>query len=500
VLVTLAVRAPLFAANSSFLAKLNVAQAISRNRAQRILKAVGLPIDRTNAEAACTAAGKERALRQARTVYESLNRNLYLKSDPTGLSAEELFAEAEKLVAVLDYTMNVAARILDCPWSGPLWDGVSSNEDWTRAFARIAAAENLLRATQKIDAAFRSLSSWLEPAWLAARYAELKKQMLLDVDFAAVSGALQRLTPYQSMRQATLSPAAAAVFSALLPLREALNGLRAEDRRAAVDALIQREAAFAWTEELRKERPILASQPSVIQSHVDQLRNCDQKIRALNRRLLGIIDSRKLGAVQQWSQIWQIGGVKAKRLRQVFELGRDLGLLAARPIWLVSPDVASRIFPLEPGLFDVVIFDEASQMRIENAIAALYRGKRAVISGDSKQLPPTTFFGSVVADEEDDTILDEAVGEDANSETAETRKRETIANRRHVKDCRDLLALSQGVLPERSLTIHYRSEYRELIAFSNAAYYGGSLNVPVRRPPDEVRRHKPIEVRRINGI
>jgi primosomal replication protein N'' len=111
-----------------------------------------------------------------------------------------------------------------------------------------------------------------------------------------------------------------------------------------------------------------------------------------------------------------------------------------------------------------------------------------------------TFFGSVVADVDDDSILDEAIGEDANSETAETREQEKIANRRHVKDCQDLLALSQGVLPERSLTIHYRSGYRELIQFSNAAYYGGTLNVPVRRPPDEVRRHKPIEVRRINGI
>jgi primosomal replication protein N'' len=181
-------------------------------------------------------------------------------------------------------------------------------------------------------------------------------------------------------------------------------------------------------------------------------------------------------------------------------LGLDVGLLAARPIWLVNPDVASRIFPLKAGLFDVVIFDEASQMRVENAVAALYRGKRAVISGDSKQLPPTTFFGSIVADEDDDFVVEEAVGEDADSEAAETRTRETAANRRHVKDCQELLALSQGVLPERFLNIHYRSAYRELIDFSNAAYYGGRLHVPVRRPQAEIRRHRPIEVRRINGI
>lgn len=500
-LAILETRAPLFAANRSFFAKLSVAQAISRRTARNTLKALGLPVDRANAEAACTAAGKERALRRARTDYKSLRLTLELKADVSDLSAEDLKAEAEKLAAWLDFAIDVASNILGCPWSGLLWNELNSkDDDWTRAFARIAAAEDLLRATQKANAVFTSLIFWLEPNWLEARYNELKRQRLLSIDFVVLFAALQRLAPYQLMRQSELSAPATAVFGALLPLREALSGFRLEDRRAAVEALIRREAAFAWAEELRKERPTLASPPAVIQGHVDQLRNCDENMRSLNQRLLGIIDSNKLAPVQRWSQIWQIGGVNAKRLRQVFELGRDLGLLAARPIWLVNPDVASRIFPLEPNLFDVVIFDEASQMRVENAVSALYRGKRAVISGDSKQLPPTNFFGSTVVDENDDTIIEEVVGEDADAESAETRKREKIANRRHIKDCQDLLALSQGVLPERPLQIHYRSTYRELIDFSNAAYYGGRLNVPVRRPASEVRRHKPIEVRRINGV
>jgi hypothetical protein len=62
------------------------------------------------------------------------------------------------------------------------------------------------------------------------------------------------------------------------------------------------------------------------------------------------------------------------------------------------------------------------------------------------------------------------------------------------------LALSRGLLPQASLDIHYRSTYRELIAFSNAAYYDGRLNVPGRRPAAEVAQFKPIEVRRVDGV
>ena len=79
-------------------------------------------------------------------------------------------------------------------------------------------------------------------------------------------------------------------------------------------------------------------------------------------------------------------------------------------------------------------------------------------------------------------------------------QRELDASERHIKDCEDLLTLASGLLPPASLDIHYRSAYRELIAFSNAAYYGGKLNVPVRRPAEDVQRAKPIEVRRVDGL
>jgi hypothetical protein len=78
--------------------------------------------------------------------------------------------------------------------------------------------------------------------------------------------------------------------------------------------------------------------------------------------------------------------------------------------------------------------------------------------------------------------------------------RARAASERHIKDCEDLLTLAAGLLPTASLDIHYRSAHRELIAFSNAAYYDGKLNIPVRRPAEDVKRAKPIEVRRVDGL
>ncbi len=96
-----------------------------------------------------------------------------------------------------------------------------------------------------------------------------------------------------------------------------------------------------------------------------------------------------------WDRIFQLNKSKfgdAKRLREAIALSLPEGLLAMRPCWLVNPSTAAEIFPLEPGLFDLVIFDEASQCPVEHAVPAVFRGKAIVVSGDEKQLPPTIFF------------------------------------------------------------------------------------------------------------
>jgi superfamily I DNA and/or RNA helicase len=61
------------------------------------------------------------------------------------------------------------------------------------------------------------------------------------------------------------------------------------------------------------------------------------------------------------------------------------------PVWLLSPETMAILFPREP-LFDLVVFDEASQCTVESGLPVLLRAKRVVVAGDEKQMPPTSFF------------------------------------------------------------------------------------------------------------
>ncbi len=86
-----------------------------------------------------------------------------------------------------------------------------------------------------------------------------------------------------------------------------------------------------------------------------------------------------------------------KSIRELFagEAGRALRRL--KPVWLMSPLSVADILPLEEGLFDVVIFDEASQIPLEDAIPTLYRSRQMIVVGDEMQLPPSQFFASAAA-------------------------------------------------------------------------------------------------------
>jgi len=135
-----------------------------------------------------------------------------------------------------------------------------------------------------------------------------------------------------------------------------------------------------------------------------------------------------------------------------------------KPIWLMSPLSVSDTLPLDPELFDVVIFDEASQIPMEEAIPAIYRSHQAIVVGDEMQLPPTTFFSS--ARTEDESIIVEEEGERIEVDM----------------DSDSFLTQSAQNLPSTLLAWHYRSRYESLISFSNAAFYSGNLyTIPDRQ-------------------
>lgn len=159
-----------------------------------------------------------------------------------------------------------------------------------------------------------------------------------------------------------------------------------------------------------------------------------------------------------------------KPLRQLAsEMGESFGHLA--PCMLMSPLSIAQYLPADQQLFDLVIFDEASQIAPWDAVGSIARGKQVVIAGDPKQMPPTNFFQRAQADAEFDGNVESDL--------------ESILD-----EC-----LSVGI-PRHSLSWHYRSRHESLIAFSNHAYYGGNL---ITFPAAETKESA-VTWRRINGL
>ena len=148
---------------------------------------------------------------------------------------------------------------------------------------------------------------------------------------------------------------------------------------------------------------------------------------------------------------------KKRRIMPIRKLFRTIPhlLLKIKPCFMMSPLSVSYFLEAQTYNFDMVIFDEASQIFPEDAIGAILRSKQVIIAGDTKQLPPTNFFASsannldgqfdAADDEDEDEIFDSILEETA------------------------------SILPNRTLLWHYRSKHEDLIAFSNSYIYKNEL-------------------------
>lgn len=154
----------------------------------------------------------------------------------------------------------------------------------------------------------------------------------------------------------------------------------------------------------------------------------------------------------------------------------DFELFKSVKIWLLTPEVVSEIIPLQTGIFDLVVFDEASQMYVEKGIPSILRAKKVVIAGDHKQLRPSSLgAGRIEMDVDElpeDTELSAALEEES------------------------LLDLARFKYQDVLLNFHYRSKYEELIAFSNYAFYHGRLYVS---PNAETPELPPIQVHKMEN-
>ena len=184
-----------------------------------------------------------------------------------------------------------------------------------------------------------------------------------------------------------------------------------------------------------------------------------QAIRGELRRAIPaqLISTRRFDAAQSAGQI---GGLRRQLERKrggmsVRALMDNYGDLITQilPCTMMSPDSVARFFPARRGIFDVVVFDEASQIRVADAIGAMGRADSVVVVGDSKQMPPTSFAEAGV-DADDDGAYNSDVVVDEESILTEC---------------------VNGQVPQQWLSWHYRSQDEALIAFSNFHYYRGNL-------------------------
>ena len=158
---------------------------------------------------------------------------------------------------------------------------------------------------------------------------------------------------------------------------------------------------------------------------------------------LNPVTQASLTVIRRW--IKQHG--RSMSIRRLFE---DHGDTIRRlcPCMLTSPISVAQYLPIHSSRFDIVIFDEASQIPTSEAVGAIARGKATIIVGDPKQMPPTTFFQTQLSADED--------LQDADMESI-------------LDDC-----ITLG-MPYRYLNYHYRSRHESLIAFSNHYFYGDHL-------------------------
>ncbi|MGP3927883.1 AAA domain-containing protein [Streptomyces sp. 8N616] len=189
---------------------------------------------------------------------------------------------------------------------------------------------------------------------------------------------------------------------------------------------------------------------------VDRFREADRRlVESARWAVLEACEARRpVGAVGQAAVIRREAEKKRRHMpvRELLSRTRDV-VRKLKPCFMMSPLTVSSHLPPD-FRFDVVIFDEASQVRPGDAVSSIYRADCLIVAGDAKQLPPTEFFAAGSGDDEEEEWTEDALD-----------------------SFPSLLEMCKGSGIVRSLPLrwHYRSHHEDLIAFSNHRFYDGGM-------------------------
>nr|WP_310587048.1 AAA domain-containing protein [uncultured Arsenicibacter sp.] len=424
-----------------------------KDELQRVVQANGL----TNSEPDLQILHQKLANRQTMAgLRQQVERLL------TGFGTADTDQQTAILLRQLHEAHGLAARFDDQTilqqLEAHVWLTAASFTDAVRRLLNAAEHLHLQRVgwqTYLTDAQIERL--WQQDEAFAAR---LRHSLQQDIDFLIEADRLrERFSPTEQAVLAKLAGRPVDQFSGALqfawlnhlerhyPELRIVSSLRMQQMEATLQASVQKKQALS--------RDIL----------LVKLR--EQTYRNLSfNRLNNLTTYRELlHQTTKKRNIWPVRKLLQQHEDEVFRL---------IPCWMASPESVSAMFPLEKGLFDIVIFDEASQCFAENGIPAIFRGKQLVVTGDSQQLRP----GDLYRIRPEDPAMDDDIPAALEVES--------------------LLELAAQWLPQVSLTGHYRSRTLDLIQFSNQHFYQNRLTLL----PDfrEINQTEPaIEYQHVGG-
>jgi len=368
-----------------------------------------------------------------------------------GRRFQELRTDWQEIVTVLEWVKTVQAAFVDIPVP--------------EAYAELAAkgptaapSDDALVA--KRDTALKVLADFAKRFESEMRYQNKK---LVDCDIKAIEERIQMLRDRVDDLQVWIDFKDVKNRFALRGL-DPFFGRLVEQKIAAVDLLplFQKSVYQEWINNLYNEDPALGRfRRENHEQLIADFRKLDQELIAqTSARVIDVANARKpqdilIQAADTEAAILQKEAAKKRRLMPIRMLLQKIPnlLVKLKPCLLMSPLSVSQFLPPDMK-FDLVLFDEASQMVPEDAIAAIYRGKTIVVAGDNKQLPPTSFFQKNLLD---DTDWDELSDDD-------------------IEVFDSILDECLGIgLPVKTLKWHYRSKHEGLIAFSNQHFYDGAM-------------------------
>jgi very-short-patch-repair endonuclease len=399
---------------------------------------------------------------------------------------------------------------------GRHWQGQQTNTaDLMAAVDWYAAGQSLPGASDLLDAAIRAVT---ESGAVAAAAADVKSlRQSFEEIWAAVTAALgldvlaafddANAPPADSRPGVTAIDQRAALWIAALDRLEEWFGVVAAEgacRAAGLDPIVDRLASGALDPALaaaawryaRAEAMwghMIARVPDLATLRGDERSSLVAQFRDLERKLFvataGEVAARHAEGLPSGAQ-GEMGFIRGQIARRrghasIRRLMENAGRAVQRikPVFLMSPISVAQFLPPGSVAFDLVLMDEASQMRPEDAIGAIARGGSVVVVGDSKQLPPTSFFDRTLGDSA------EAPDDDSGSEGAATVAAGAMES---------ILTLCQARgLPARTLQWHYRSRHPSLIEVSNQAFYENKLKFP---PSPERAGRDGLVFRRVAGV